>query len=129
MTPSTTTPAELGRLVNADEALVRRGRLVHAVLRLDVGPDPWFLHIEQGRIVSTEPVADDTPRLRLTASREEWEAFWEPRPRPLHHDLMALMRRQVLTVSGDIHLFMSQLRYVKDVLEKPRRAATEGSAA
>jgi hypothetical protein len=128
MTPSTT-PTELGALVNADEALVRRGRLVTAVLRVDVGPDAWFLHIEDGRVVATDPVPDEEVRLRLTASREEWEAFWEPHPRPLHHDLMALMRRQVLTVTGDIHLFMSQLRYVKDVLEKPRLRTTEGSAA
>lgn len=59
-------------------------------------------------------------RLVLRAPRAEWDAFWEPWPRPRHHDLMALLRRRVLRVEGDLHLFMANLRYFKDVLEKLR---------
>jgi murein tripeptide amidase MpaA len=122
------TPAMLQRLVNADRDLVRRGRLVQGLIRVDVGGEAWFLSIDEGRIAEAGTAPQEGPgraevRLTLSASREEWEAFWEPEPRPGHHDLMALLRRRVLTVEGDTHLFMSHLRYVKDVLEKPRTAA------
>ncbi|MWA07032.1 hypothetical protein F8568_043185 [Actinomadura sp. LD22] len=120
------TPAVLRDLVNADEALVRRGRLVRGTVRIDVGGERWYLTIEQGRIAEagTEVPGGAQTRLSLSAGQEEWDAFWEAEPRPGHHDLMALLRRRVLTVEGDTHLFMSHLRYIKDVLEKPRSVAT-----
>ena len=118
------TPDGLKRLVDADPALVRRGALVDGVIRVDVGDEPWYLTVAQGAVRAAGTQAPAEPvRLRLSAPREEWEAFWEPHPRPGHHDLMALMRRRVLTVQGDLHLFMAHLRYVKDLLEKPRSAA------
>ncbi|SHN39764.1 SCP2 sterol-binding domain-containing protein [Cryptosporangium aurantiacum] len=118
------TPETLKRLSDADPALARRGALVDGVIQVDVGAEPWYLTVERGaiRAAGTRPPAGPV-RLRLSAPRAEWEAFWEPRPRPGHHDVMALMRRRVLTVEGDLHLFMAHLRYVKDLLEKPRSAA------
>jgi hypothetical protein len=122
------TPEGLQRLVAEDLPLQRRGALVDGVVRVDVGEESWFLTLAAGRVESAGHEVPAGPvRLRLAAPRAEWEAFWEPRPRPGHHDLLALMRRRVLTVEGDMHLFMAHLRYVKDLLEKPREAA--GSAA
>ncbi|GAB3572710.1 hypothetical protein GCM10027445_30770 [Amycolatopsis endophytica] len=118
------TPARLQELVNADPALVRRGRLVSGAVRIDVGDEQWFLDISRGRVESARygPLVMPATRLRFAASAAEWTAFWEARPRPGHHDLMALLRRRTLRVEGDVHLFMSHLRYFKDLLEKPRPA-------
>lgn len=115
-------PERLAELVDADAALVRRGRYVTGTVRLDVGDDQYFLDITAGHVDALRrgPLVMPQTRLVLRASRAEWEAFWEPRPRPGHHDLMALLRRQVLSVEGDLHLFMAHLRWFKDVLEKPR---------
>lgn len=124
------TPTLLQDAVNADPALIRRGRLVTGTLRIDVGDEQWFLDIVAGRIesASTGPRIMPTTRLVLSASPEEWEQFWRQDPRPGHHDVMALFRRRTLTMNGDTHLFMSNLRYFKDVLEKPRTLATGSTA-
>lgn len=118
-------------LVNADASLVRRGRHVTGTLRIDVGDDTHYFDIVAGRIeqARTGPLVMPTTRLVLRASRAEWEAFWEPRPRPGHGDLMALLRRRVLQVEGDLYLFMANLRYFKDVLEKPRARVVSGAPA
>jgi len=112
----------LAELVNADDRLVLRGRYVTGTVRVDVGDDAHYLDIAAGRVerVRTGPLVMPVTRLVLRAPRAEWAAFWEPRPRPGHGDLMALLRRRVLAVEGDLYLFMANLRYFKDVLEKPR---------
>jgi hypothetical protein len=59
----------------------------------------------------------------LRAPRDAWEAFWQPVPPPGFHDLIAMMKIGALEVEGDQHPFMANLRYFKDLLALPRRAA------
>ncbi|TQM11283.1 hypothetical protein [Pseudonocardia kunmingensis] len=125
-------PERLVELVAADPGLVHRGRFVTGTVRLDVGDVAHYVDIAAGRVVGVRrgPLVMPTTRLVLRAPREEWEAFWQPRPLPGHHDVMALLRRRVLQVEGDLHLFMANLRYFKDVLEKLRpTVAGKGGAA
>ena len=56
----------------------------------------------------------------LRASAVEWAQFWQPAPRPGHHDLFALLRRKQLRLEGEIHPFMSNLFYFKALLALPR---------
>jgi hypothetical protein len=76
----------LPELVNADDRLVRRGRYVTGTVRVDVGDDTHYLDIVAGRVTHMRagPLVMPTTRLVLRSSRPEWEAFWEPRPRPGH---------------------------------------------
>ena len=44
----------------------------------------------------------------------------ERRPPPGSNDLMALIKRRVLKAEGNLHVFMANLRYFKESLEKLR---------
>jgi hypothetical protein len=62
----------------------------------------------------------------LRANEEEWRKFWSSRPPPGSNDLMALIKRRVLTAEGNLQVFMANLRYFKEALAKlrPEGAAT-----
>jgi hypothetical protein len=115
----------LADAVNADDYLVHRGRWVTAEVMISVGDTDHLVSIERGRIaaVRTGPFVTPTYSFRLAAPADEWAAFWSPAPEPGHHDLFAMLRRKTLTAAGDLHVFMANLRYFKDVLAKPRQVA------
>jgi hypothetical protein len=104
--------------VNSNEPLVRRGRYVSASMLLELGSASYIVRIRDGRIESVEPKPAVMPvwTFALRAPREEWDQFFAHRPKPGAHDIMALMRRRVLTVEGDLHPFIANLQYFKDVL-------------
>jgi hypothetical protein len=56
----------------------------------------------------------------LRAPLEEWQKFWSARPPPGSNDLLALMRRRVLKIEGNLQVFMANLRYFKEALAKLR---------
>jgi len=112
-------------LVNADAELVRRGRFLSTTFLLGIGDTSHLVKIIEGRIVSVTPGPFVTPNysFALRAPREEWELFWNSMPEPGHNDIFALFKRGKLTIEGDLHPFMANLLYVKDVLAAPRRLA------
>jgi hypothetical protein len=118
----------LGERVNADEALVRRGRFLTTTFLLEVGPTAWLIAIFEGRIVSVTsgPFVMPSSSFALRASAEEWGKFWSPRPPPGSNDLMALIKRRALKAEGNLQIFMANHRYFKEALAKLRGA---GAAA
>lgn len=119
-------------LVNADANLVRRGRFLSTTFLLHVGDQGYLVKIIEGRVVSITAGPFVTPNysFALRAPRDEWEMFWEKVPKPGHNDIFALFKRGKLTIEGDLHPFMANLLYIKDVLAAPRRmSASERSRA
>jgi len=112
-------------LVNADAALVRRGRFLTCDFLVEVGDAAYEVSVEQGRIagVTRGLVAVRPWRFAIRASAEAWREFWQPVPRPGYHDLFALTRFGHARIEGDLLPLMANLRYVKEVLETPRRLA------
>ena len=112
-------------LVNADANLVRRGRFLSTTFMLGVGDKGYLVKIIEGRIVSITPGPFVTPNysFALRAPREEWETFWKKLPPPGFNDIFALFKRGKLTIEGDLHPFMANLLYIKDVLAAPRKEA------
>jgi hypothetical protein len=110
--------------VNADEALVRRGRYVTLSLLLGVGENDYVVTIERGRVSAVEPrrLATMTGRFTIRAPAAAWEEFWQPLPRPSHHDLWAMLAAGIARIDGDLLPLMQNLQYFKDVLAAPRPA-------
>ncbi|MEA2884016.1 MAG: hypothetical protein QOH32_3272 [Bradyrhizobium sp.] len=108
--------------VNVDAALIRRGRFLTTTFLIEVGSAQWLVTIVEGRIASITqgPFVMPSWTFALRARQEEWEKFWSARPQPGSNDLMALIKRRVLKAEGDLHVFMANLRYFKETLEKLR---------
>ena len=113
---------ELQRLVNADPALVRRGRWTDADMLLEIGQKGYVLQIRQGRIDKIAAVDGNVSvwDFAIRGTEEAWAEFWKPLPKPRHHDLIALIREGKMRFEGDIDLLMANLLYLKLVLETPR---------
>jgi hypothetical protein len=112
----------LGQRVNADEALVRRGRYLTTTFLLEVGASAFLVSIFEGRVMSVTPGPFVMPSssFALRAPEAEWQKFWSFRPPPGSNDLMALIKRRVLRAEGDLYVFMANLRYFKEMLAKLR---------
>ena len=115
----------LPRLVNADAGLVRRGRFVDTTFLIAIGDGYTLIRIQEGRVASVTPGPFITPdySFALRASREVWEKFWQPLPPIGFTDIFALVKQKLMKVEGDIHPFMANLLYFKDVIATPRREA------
>ncbi|HZT24828.1 MAG TPA: hypothetical protein VFA57_03905 [Pseudolabrys sp.] len=113
------------RLVNADAGLVRRGRFVDTTFMIAIDGADTLIRIQEGRVLSITPGPFITPNysFALRASREVWEKFWQPLPPLGFTDIFALVKQKLMRVEGDIHPFMANLLYFKDVIAAPRREA------
>lgn len=114
----------LPALVNGDPWLVRRGRFLDVEILLELGRARYRLAIERGRIAALERSGTPMPswRFAVRAGEEAWRRFWQPVPAPHYHDILAMAKRGELSIEGDLHPFMANLLYIKDVLAAPRRA-------
>jgi len=117
----------IARLVNADAGLVRRGRFVDTTFMVAIDEAYTLIRVQEGRIVEVRPGPFITPYYSfcLRASREVWEKFWQPLPPLGFTDIFALVKTKLMRVEGDIHPFMANLIYFKDVLAAPRREAAQ----
>jgi hypothetical protein len=108
--------------VNADEALVRRGRYLTTTFLLEIGDTVWLVSIFEGRVLSVTrgPFVMPSWSFALRAPAAEWEKFFLSKPPPGSNDLMAMVRRRVLKTEGDLQVFMAHLRYFKEALAKLR---------
>jgi hypothetical protein len=113
----------LADLVNADANLVRRGRFVDTTFLVAIDEAYTLIRIQEGRVVSVTPGPFITPdySFALRASREVWEKFWQPLPPVGFTDIFALVKQKLMQVEGDLHPFMANLLYFKDVIATPRQ--------
>jgi len=111
--------------VNADTRLVRRGRFVDTTFMIAIDDTRTLLRIQEGRVtkVSSGPFVTPDYSFCLRASRAVWEKFWQPLPPLGYTDIFALVKQKLMQVEGDLHPFMANLLYFKDVIASPRREA------
>ena len=115
---------QLAELVNADVGLVRRGRYLSTTFLVETGATAWLVSVHEGRVTRVErgPFLMRAWSFAVRASEDAWQRFWAPVPAAGWHDLFAMTKGGQATVEGDLRPLMANLRYVKDVLAKPRRA-------
>ena len=110
-------------IVNADAGLVRRGRFVDTTFMIAVDDAYTLIRVQEGRIAAMTPGPFITPDYSfcLRAERAVWEKFWRPLPPLGFTDVFALVKTKRMKVEGDLHPFMANLLYFKDVIAAPRR--------
>jgi hypothetical protein len=113
----------LPELVNADAFLVWRGRFLTVDFLLGVGAEEYLVEVREGRIAAVKrgPFVMRPGRFSIRASADAWAKFWRKEPPPGFHDLFAMTKSGEAWIDGDLHPLMANLRYVKDLLEAPRR--------
>jgi hypothetical protein len=112
----------LSEWVNADAALVRRGRYLSTTFLIEVGEVCWLITVHEGRVSRVErgPFLMRDWAFAVRASEDVWRRFWQPVPEPGFHDLFALTKGGHARVEGNLVPLMANLRYVKDLLAQPR---------
>jgi len=111
--------------VNADARLIARGRFIDTTFLLAIDDADYLIRIEHGRVAGITPGPFITPNysFALRASRSVWEKFWQPLPPLGFTDIFALVKQKLMRVEGDLHPFMANLLYFKDVIAAPRKGA------
>jgi hypothetical protein len=117
---------DLAGRVNGNAALVRRGRYVNCTMLLEAGDERHRVRIVDGGIteIATGGVLMADFTFALRAPREAWEKFLAAKPPPGFTDIFALQRKKLLRIEGDLHPFMANLLYFKDVLACARQRET-----
>lgn len=117
--------ARIPAMLDQDAALIHRGRFLDCDCLLGPSGRPFHAAIRAGRIVdlTPAPVLMRSWRFAYRATPVAWAAFWQPMPRPGWHDLLALTKRGEAVLEGDLHPFIANLQYFKDVLALPRASA------
>ena len=120
----------LPALVNADMGLVRRGRYLSCDFVVSSGEVPVAVTVREGAIIGAVrgPGLMRSWRFAIRAGAEAWWRFWQPVPEPGYHDLLAMTRFGSARIEGDLVPVMANLRYLKEVLEAPRRAGLDPAA-
>ena len=116
---------KIASLVNADAKLVHRGRIVDTTFMIAIDDADTLIRIQEGRITKLTAGPFITPdySFALRASRSVWEKFWQPLPPLGFTDVFALVKQKLMRVEGDLHPFMANLLYFKDVIAAPRKEA------
>ena len=119
--------ARLPEWVNGNAALVRRGRFLTTDFLIGAGALPVHVAVRDGVVaeVATGPVLMRSWRFAIRAQADDWARFWRAEPAPGWHDILAMARFGRAVLEGDLQPLMANLRYVKEVLEAPRRAGME----
>ena len=114
-------------LVNADARLVQRGRFVDTTFMIAVDDDYTLVRVEGGRIAEVKHGPFITPdySFALRAPHAVWDQFWQPLPPRGFTDVFALVKQKLMRVEGDLHPFMANLLYFKDVIAAPRKEAAQ----
>ena len=112
----------LAELVNVDAGLIRRGRYLSTTFLVETGPTAWLVSVDEGRVTRVErgPFLMRAWSFAVRAPEDAWRRFWAPVPAAGWHDIFAMTKGGHAVVEGDLRPLMANLRYVKDVLAKPR---------
>ena len=113
------------KYVNADSNLVRRGHFVDTTFMIAIDDAYSLIRVEAGRVtkITSGPFVTPDYSFCLRASRAVWEKFWQPLPPLGFTDVFALVKQKLMQLEGNLHPFMANLLYFKDVIAAPRKEA------
>lgn len=119
---------KIAEKVNADTALVRRGRYVSLAFLVGVGEAEYIVAVREGHIESVAPrrLPTETGIFSVRAAADVWDEHWKPVPKRDRHDLFNMVSAGLATLDGDLLPLMQNLQYFKDVLASPRPGHEEG---
>jgi hypothetical protein len=104
-----------------DTDLLRRGSRVDTRCLIEIGKEQVMLTISTGRPLIAERISLLCSwEFAIRGGTEAWMALWQPVPKAGWHDLFALYKRGEMHIEGQLHPFMANLQYFKDLVTLPR---------
>ena len=112
--------------MQSDAHLAWRGRHLRTRCMVEIGATQFLLQVESGRIVDCHsPLPLMSPwDFAIRGTARAWALLWQDPPPPGWHDLFALSKRGEKRFEGELHPFLANLQYFKDVLALPRAGAS-----
>ena len=111
--------------VNADPALIRRGRYVNLTFQLGIDNNDYLITVNQGKIAGVElrRLSTETGVFSIRSTLLHWQKFWQRVPPRDYQDLFSMLPKQYAQIDGDVLPLMQNLQYFKDVLACGRELA------
>jgi hypothetical protein len=111
--------------VNADPEMQLIGRWFTDAFSVSCGNVRHVLRVKEGRLVEiVKPRIDVRSSFGIRAPEEIWQRFLEPKPKPLYHDIFAMiMRVPEFVLDGDTLAAMQNARALHRMLTLMREAA------
>ena len=108
--------------VNADRALVRRGRWLTLTFVLGIDDDDYLVRIDRGAILEVQPrrLQTEVATFSIRASSSTWAEHWQRFPRRDFHDIWSMLPKGLARLEGDLLPLMQNLQYFKDVVASIR---------
>ena len=110
--------------VNADPALVHRGRWINLTFTLGVGDVDYLITIQRGKIINITQRALQTVtgRFSIRAEAHSWRKHWEKIPQRDYHDIFAMLAKGIISIEGDLLPLIQNLQFFKDLISKNRES-------
>ena len=107
---------------NVRHSLASMAQYLNTCFMISTIEHEYLVNIEKGIVKNVEegPFVMPSYVFKLTASKNEWLKFLQHTPQPGSHDIIAMLRRNVLKFDGDLHPLMSHLLYFKLLLASLR---------
>ena len=114
--------------LNDDPEFKLSARYWNCDIRFIIGDDPYFMHIENGRVVSFQrgTQGHDPYNINISGPEHVWEQMLEEIPRPFYHDWFAASAHHELDFSGDLesaYAYYYALRRIKAIMSRTVRAS------
>ncbi len=108
--------------VNADPALVHRGRWVSLTFTLGTGDIDYLITIQKGKIVNITQRRLQTKagQFSIRTDAQSWRKHWQKIPERDYHDIFAMLAKNIVNIDGDLVPLMQNLQYFKDLISKNR---------
>lgn len=105
--------------INNDPTLLRRGRFYSAQIKIEFDDDSTLFEVEDGKLIRLAENSAEPPvnGFTLSASKKTWRRFQADNPPPGFHDISAMLDAQHVSLSGDALLMLSNLFYVKRLID------------
>ena len=113
---------KIAERVNGNAELLRRGRFVNTTFLIAIDETEHLVRIAEGRVVEITRGAGDHAELQFRAAgpRAGVAEILAIAAAGRFNDIFALVKQKAMRVEGDLHPFMSNLLYFKDVIAAPR---------
>lgn len=113
------------KAMNADRLVTffaARRDYVSTKFMVGVGDSDFLVLIQNGLVTDVKkgPFVTPSYEFGISASSDTWNELWSPVPAVGKHDLISLLKLKLIFLDGDLHTFMSNLFFFKELLTSPR---------